>query len=69
MKPLALAFAIVAVSGSVMAGGYSEPAYEPEVTAPPAPEIVQEVEQAGGSSSSGIVVPLLILALVGLAAS
>lgn len=61
MKKFVVAAALTAVAGVAVAGGMSEPVMEAEV--------VTEVVEAAGGTSGGIVVPLLILALIGLAVS
>ncbi len=61
MKKLVIAAALVATAGAAFAGGMSEPVMEPE--------IVTEVVETTAGTSGGVIVPLLILALIGLAAS
>ncbi|MCO4840041.1 MAG: hypothetical protein P8Q93_10720 [Ascidiaceihabitans sp.] len=53
MKKLVLAAALTAVATTSFAGSYSEPVIE-------APVIIEEA----GSSSTGVLLPLLLLALV-----
>jgi hypothetical protein len=56
MKKLVLAAALTAVATTSFAGSYSEPVIE-------APVIIEEA----GSSSTGVLLPLLLLALVAVA--
>jgi len=53
MKKLVLAAALTAVATTSFAGSYSEPVIE-------APVIIEEA----GSSSTGVLLPMLLLALV-----
>ncbi|QDY71446.1 hypothetical protein [Qingshengfaniella alkalisoli] len=62
MKKLVLAAAFSAVASSAFAGGYVEPMPEPVIE----PVVVEEDT---GSSTGGWIVPVLLLALVGVAVS
>jgi len=61
MKKIVLAAAMVSFAGVAFAGGMSEPVMEPT--------IVTDVVETTAGTSGGVIVPLLILALIGLAAS
>ena len=62
MKKLVLAAAFAGAASFAHAGGMDAPIIEPEV-------VIETVEETGGSSSAGILVPLIVLALVAAAAS
>ncbi|MEM1236989.1 MAG: hypothetical protein AAGI10_08470 [Pseudomonadota bacterium] len=57
MKKLVLAAALTGVASFASAGSMEEPVMEPEV-------VIEEVEEDTGSSSNGLIVPLLVLALI-----
>ncbi|MEM6277547.1 MAG: hypothetical protein AAF714_11420 [Pseudomonadota bacterium] len=60
MKKLVLAAALSGVASFAAAGNMEEPMMEPEV-------IIETVEEAG--SSNGLIIPLIIIALIAVAAS
>lgn len=62
MKKLVLAAALAGAASFAHAGSIDAPIIEPEV-------VIETVEETGGSSSAGILVPLIVLALVAAAAS
>ena len=62
MKKFVVAAALTAFAGAAFAGGMSEPVMEAEV-------VTEVVEAAAGSADGGLLLPLLILALIGAAAS
>ena len=62
MKKFALAAAFAGAASTAFAGGIAEPVMEM------APEVVVE-EVAGGSSATGLIIPLVLVALVAAAAA
>ncbi|MEL6607272.1 MAG: hypothetical protein AAFO58_04900 [Pseudomonadota bacterium] len=62
MKKLVLAAALTGVASFASAGSMEAPIMEPEV-------IIETVEETSTSSSNGLIIPLIIVALIAAAAS